>query len=271
MSWSNKASFERARPVREQLTAVSLIEQGLRTCGAVTVPVTGDSMLPTLQPGDRVVLRRPDVTRLQAGDVVAFRMAGRLVIHRIHGRDRAHFITAGDNLGLYDPPVAIEDVIGVATDVLAFTRRAAAPTNLSDTCSGEWVDVWLISHDHPAAGFDLPPGWRLHVRPPHGIGVAKPVLEEIRAAVAGKPCIGVTEHAVLTIAEGMPQRVAAGTQVIIGCSFGQFDTSLPGHLLPPKLAGLHLRPRAPGEPTDALTSLREFAAAATRTQVGSPP
>lgn len=251
----------------DQLAALSLIQQGLRTRGAVTVPVTGDSMLPTLQPGARVVLTAVDVDRLRIGDVIAFQLAGKLVLHRIHARDGEHLITAGDNLSLYDPPVAVGDVVGLAADVPAFTHRAANPPSNDDS---DGVDVWLISDDQSAGGFDLPPDWRLHVRPPYGIGVAKPVLDEIEAAVAGKPCIGVTEHAVLSIVEGMPQRLAPGTQVIIGCSFGRLDSSLPGHLLPPGFAGLHLRPAAPVERVDPLHTLREFASAASRTHVGSP-
>jgi signal peptidase I len=64
--------------------------------------VSGDSMEPTLQTGDFVVLKLGDEYRV--GDVIAYRIpdgqpaAGTFVIHRIvGGSDRDGFITQGDN------------------------------------------------------------------------------------------------------------------------------------------------------------------------------
>lgn len=42
----------------------------------VIITVTGDSMMPTLEPGDRVLVRRSRITRLRPGDVAVAEMPG---------------------------------------------------------------------------------------------------------------------------------------------------------------------------------------------------
>jgi signal peptidase I len=80
--------------------------------------VSGNSMEPTLHPGDLVLVRTSSSYRV--GDVVAFRIpegqagAGALVIHRIVGRSaREGFVLQGDNKSspdLWRPRP--EDVVG---------------------------------------------------------------------------------------------------------------------------------------------------------------
>jgi signal peptidase len=69
--------------------------------------VSGDSMLPTLESGDLVVLHVAE--RYDKGDVIAFRVpdgqpgAGALVIHRIvDGSASAGFVMQGDNKEVVD-------------------------------------------------------------------------------------------------------------------------------------------------------------------------
>jgi hypothetical protein len=219
------------------------------------VRVSGDSMLPTLRPGERVVLRpvAPELIRPQ--DVVAFRAPGdRLILHRVHAIDVDRLVTAGDHALLFDPPVSVRDVVGVAQDI----GPRLAPRRWPIETGPANVDVWLMGagpHEAP----ELPAGWRLHRRPAEGIGVGSEVLAEIRAAVAGKPCVGVSEHAVYAATDVLSAGLPAGTQVLIGCSFGRLRSPLPGHLIPSETAGAHVRVGAPEMRLDAADTLRLFA------------
>jgi signal peptidase I len=66
------------------------------------VIVSGKSMLPTLAAGDLVLTERSDGYR--PGDVVAFRVKGKLVIHRVvSGNGVAGYHTLGDNNAAEDP------------------------------------------------------------------------------------------------------------------------------------------------------------------------
>ena len=87
---------------------------------AVYLVIRGDSMSPTFESGDLVVLQASD--RFAVGDVVGYRVpagelgAGRLVVHRIVGGDPdGGFVVLGDGNPAIDPwqPTA-RDVVGRA-------------------------------------------------------------------------------------------------------------------------------------------------------------
>lgn len=66
------------------------------------VIVSGKSMLPTLETGDLVVTHRQ--SGYEAGDMVAYRVAGKLVIHRIVGGNGVDgYLMQGDNNPAVDP------------------------------------------------------------------------------------------------------------------------------------------------------------------------
>ena len=242
---------------------IELVVTGLAARGRVTIPVSGTSMLPTLRSGERVTLysARPDAIRPQ--DVIAYRASGRLVLHRVHAVFPGRVITAGDNYDLFDPPaVPMAAVIGVARDV----PGRPAPRRWPRQPGPAAADVWLIGGPadpgNPAGGA-TPAGWRLHRRPAEGIGVSAEVLAELQAAAAGRPCIGVTEHAVHAASDvlgGLPPQ----TQVFVGCSFGGLEPAmaqaLPGHLVPTEVADVFVRLGPPGVPVSAADALRELTA-----------
>jgi hypothetical protein len=235
---------------------IELVVAGLATCGRVTLPVNGSSMLPTLRAGERVTLysARPDAIRPQ--DVIAFRAGGKLILHRVHAVFPDRVITAGDNHDLFDPPVPMTAVIGVARDV----PGRPAPRRWPRQPGQAAADVWLVGGPaNPGKPQDSAmPGWRLHWRPAKGIGVSAEVLAELQAAAAGKPCVGVTEHAVYAasdVLDGLPPQ----TQVIVGCSFGGLKQAMPGNLVPTEVADVFVRVGPPGVPVCAADALRELA------------
>lgn len=256
---------------------VGLVDQALRVLGTARVPVSGQSMLPTLTAGQRVVVHRVDGSAVRPGDVVAFRFAGRLVLHRVYSGDAEWVVTAGDNMDLVDAPIRRRDVLGVVRGLPPRPAPRRWPGR-PDPEAGGPVDVWLLSA-HPVevpVGL-LPPGWRVRHRPRHGIGVAEDVLAEVRAAVAHRPCVGITRHAVHHADEVLAGPLPAHTRVLLGCPFGLLDggqaehAGLTGRLLPPDLAGVHVRLGPAGVPVDPLPALRALVDAVAAVPAGGRP
>ena len=87
------------------------------------IMVSGTSMLPTLQPGDLVLLRK--ARSYAVGDVVAYPSPdGPLVIHRIRGRNGEEFTFKGDNNNFVDPWTATSEQIA-GKQLLALPRVGA--------------------------------------------------------------------------------------------------------------------------------------------------
>jgi hypothetical protein len=217
-------------------------------------------MLPTLRPGDRVTLFPVEPQGIRQQDVVAYRShGGELVLHRVHAVWTDRLITAGDNLPLFDPPVWKTDVVGVARDVARRSAPSPWPAHPQPTTAG----IWLIGADADLSTSDtcvVPAAWRVRRRPAEGVGVSAPVLEEIQTAVAGRPCIGVSEHAVYGARQLLSGGLPPHTQVIIGSSFGKLHGPLPGHLIPSGTADVHVRLGPPEVRLSATETLRRLAA-----------
>ncbi len=88
--------------------------QGLAT-------IEGTSMLPTLRPGDEVVVDL-QARRFRCGDVIVVRSDETLIVHRVIEVGPA-LRTRGDNAPEADAPVALEQVMGPVIE-LRRTGRA---------------------------------------------------------------------------------------------------------------------------------------------------
>lgn len=54
-----------------------------RSTGEVRLKVTGASMLPAVWPGDVVTVRHCGVAEFQPGQIILYRRAGKLTLHRV--------------------------------------------------------------------------------------------------------------------------------------------------------------------------------------------
>jgi signal peptidase I len=83
--------------------------------GQHAIPITGNSMSPTIQDGDRVLVAHGPAG-VRRGDVVVCWRGGRLIAHRVlricHGSTGPTFITKGDGVSRLDPPVSPDEVVG---------------------------------------------------------------------------------------------------------------------------------------------------------------
>jgi signal peptidase I len=99
----------------------------LRSYGEAKLPVTGDSMLPSIWPGDTLEVRRESAAEILPGEVVLFARQGFLVVHRvvrlIREPDRTLLVTRGDRIPQTDAPVSPEELLGRVTAVLRGNYR----------------------------------------------------------------------------------------------------------------------------------------------------
>lgn len=92
---------------------IRLVQQALQQTGVCTLPIQGQSMEPTLRPGDIVRVRHCPIEELQIGDIVAFISLGQVWVHRIIARVNGCWVTAGDNSPVIDEkPLTTDNYLG---------------------------------------------------------------------------------------------------------------------------------------------------------------
>lgn len=99
----------------------------LRLSGSLRLSVTGRSMLPTVWPGDTVVVERVNNDDISEGDIVMFSTGRRFVAHRVVakrcGPGRSSPQTRGDAVSRADSPIAQEKLVGKVACILRNGRR----------------------------------------------------------------------------------------------------------------------------------------------------
>jgi signal peptidase I len=84
----------------------------LREGHAIRFRATGRSMRPAIRHGDLLRVEPVDWRTLRPGDVVLFRLGGRLLAHRVVRADGTKLVTRGDRSPREDPPVTADQVLG---------------------------------------------------------------------------------------------------------------------------------------------------------------
>jgi signal peptidase I len=86
----------------------------LRSSGTLRLRVTGWSMLPTVMPGDTLVIDHISSDDVSEGDIVLFVRDRRFFVHRVvtKGSHDAAIVTCGDAMPGPDPPVPQSDLLG---------------------------------------------------------------------------------------------------------------------------------------------------------------
>jgi signal peptidase I len=112
-----------------------LAAEALRGFGTLRFPAIGSSMLPTVWPGDTLVVERVSGDGVRVGDVVVVGRQGKLCAHRVidAARDsgRPQWITQGDALPLPDSPVSESELLGRVTYLIRNGKLVAVPSKLS--------------------------------------------------------------------------------------------------------------------------------------------
>jgi signal peptidase len=92
-----------------------LASEVLRSSGTLRLRVMGWSMLPTVMPGDTLVIERIHSDALSGGDIVLFSRDRRFFVHRVvtmRKPENTAIVTRGDAMPAADPPVSGTDLLG---------------------------------------------------------------------------------------------------------------------------------------------------------------
>ncbi len=112
---------------RSNLSALKcdLAGEVLRCSGRLRLGVTGWSMLPTIWPGDTLVIERAGCKDVCMGDVVLFGRDHRFFVHRVIAKSRSAevILTQGDGMPRPDPVVKGSELLGRVSLVLRSGRR----------------------------------------------------------------------------------------------------------------------------------------------------
>jgi len=95
---------------------IPLLKEGISKRPNFEFQVISDSMSPFLKTTDKVSVRPVTVKELLCGDIVIFKIKGRLVVHRfLYRKGQGQFVTKGDNLSYADNPINNDDLIARVT------------------------------------------------------------------------------------------------------------------------------------------------------------
>jgi len=112
-----------------------LAAEVLRSFGTLRFAATGWSMLPTLWPGDTLVVERVNHDQVQIGDVVLVGGEGRLRAHRVvseaEDSGNRRWITRGDAMAAPDRLEMEHELLGRVSYLIRAGRRVALPPRLS--------------------------------------------------------------------------------------------------------------------------------------------
>ena len=115
--------------------------EALQVSGLLRLRVRGNSMLPSLWPGDLVTIQAQPFENIRTGDIVLYSRDSRFFIHRVQ-RKTGTLVTGGDCMLVPDPPVAASQVLGSVVSV----RRRGTELPVPQFTSFRRVQAFLLLH-----------------------------------------------------------------------------------------------------------------------------
>jgi len=130
-----------------------LAQKTLRLFGSLRLRVTGFSMLPSVWPGDLLLIRRWEMEQIYPGDIVLFARGGRLIAHRVVFKTddpkAPSLITRGDALPSQDSAISPPELLGKVSGILRAGKWIQPLGRLS---FGARTVATLLSRSGRAAG-----------------------------------------------------------------------------------------------------------------------
>jgi hypothetical protein len=112
-------------------TRHSLAAEVLRKHGSLRLLATGTSMLPSVWPGDLLIIQSVGLEQVGLGDIVLSGRTGRFFVHRVREKSveagELRLITRGDCLPHDDPPVRRGELLGKVAKIRRRDRWVAPP------------------------------------------------------------------------------------------------------------------------------------------------
>jgi len=82
-------------------------------------------MLPSIWPGDRLIVQRKPSKQIQPGQIILYKRNGGVVAHRVIARRGNEFVTRGDCMDHDDAPVHASEIVGEVVAIERGERRVA--------------------------------------------------------------------------------------------------------------------------------------------------
>jgi signal peptidase I len=100
--------------VQEQSLKCDLLCDCLRVFGTLRMKVNGWSMLPTLWPGDVIIVSPTNFSQITVGRIALFRHGDRFFVHRVLSKDtvKNEILSRGDAMPRTDPPFGSSELLG---------------------------------------------------------------------------------------------------------------------------------------------------------------
>jgi hypothetical protein len=139
----------------------SMAQELLQIRGLLQLQVLGQSMLPTIWPGDIVTIERQLATKVAIGEIGLFEREGRFFIHRVKDKltlnGLLHYRTRGDSASADDPPFQANALLG---RVVKIERRNQTSFPGCDLRLYARMLGWILARYRPARNLAL----KLHLR-----------------------------------------------------------------------------------------------------------
>ena len=134
--------------------------ESLRASGRLRLSVRGESMLPSLWPGDVVEIASCSIDKVQPGEIVLAMREGRFFLHRFLARSGpATFLLRGDSVPTSDVSYSNEALLGRLVS-RGFQSQKDDPNPLLPSRPWTRAIGWFLSHCGSARSLAL----RLHAR-----------------------------------------------------------------------------------------------------------
>lgn len=95
----------------------------LQSSGKLRLRVMGWSMLPTVWPGDTLIVERIDSVKVPEGEIVLFCRDRRLFAHRVVKNRSSDMITRGDSMPAADSPFSQNEFLGRVSSIVRNGRH----------------------------------------------------------------------------------------------------------------------------------------------------
>lgn len=138
--------------IGKQKVRCALAADVLRVSGKLRLRVYGDSMLPSVWPGDILSIHRVAHADLTMGELVLFAREDGFVVHRVVTKSGDSLITRGDSLDSNDPPVSQNQVLGRVVDIRRCGFRVSP---LGGMARKQRLLCFLFMRCHPFRAFLL--------------------------------------------------------------------------------------------------------------------
>src|ERR1700722_4745794 len=111
-----------------------LVAEVLRSFGTVRLQVTGCSMLPSVWPGDTLIIQRRDVQEVAVGDILLYRRKTGLVAHRVVSEPcspgRSTVGVRGDAFPGQDELLSRSEILGTVSRIVRGKKSMLPPARL---------------------------------------------------------------------------------------------------------------------------------------------